>query len=672
MPITTQDAPKPLPAHGKEIYVAAFNSAYDGTCKERTDRDECASKIAWSAVKRDYKKVGDKWVAKAAHVEVELIITKASLQADGTMRWQGVASDTSQDLANDRTTLALFHDWIERIETGQSVDFLPPPRQPFLGLSHYPSLDGFGEAGTTDKMYMDGNRFKVGGQFNPTPVGRALFEAVRAEMDLIKRGQTPDAPIRISAAWWDIQHAHGDFKFTRPDLAAICPMCADGASRAFLKGQLDHFASTRVPMNPRTSLGLEEKSMAKVTRHDDAASIIDPELADELEKRAKEELVGKSATEADIGDALIVKADGDDTASAAVGDGGSQPDEAAVERAKMKTVAGKKFPAGDFLAVEDPDKPSTWHLQYARNGKPDHRLMGAAWAALHGGYRGQKYEGPDKSKAISKLKGIYKKEEMPLPTEKAMVEMFGQDYAVGVPEWKPFGGATSLVDADAFMKAQELEWEVQDNWSMLRAVIDNILNNDEEDFDVLGAVRQAVADFGDRVAALKANVSDAYLIQPALVKGATIMTEDTKPVTPVEGQIPAEGTPQNAAPASPGHAFWTDVQALLQGGGTREQMITEAQGALETLAAAVKNEIDAARPPNQVEELKAMLDAAIDAKISPLAEKLELLLVKQQPVAAPAAVPQQKSVTAPAPQYPAPVAKSPLTQMIRRSVGLSS
>jgi len=531
-----------------------------------------------------------------------------------------------------------------------------------LGLSHYPSLGGFGEAGVTDKMYVDGNRFKVGGQFNPTPLGKALFDAVRAELDLIKRGETPEDPIRISAAWWDIQHAHGDFKFTRTNLTDICPMCAD-APRAFLKGQLDHFASTRVPMNPRTSLGLEEKSMAKVTRHDDAASIVDPELADELEERAKEELVGKSATEAEATDALIIKADeepgpDDDTA---------QPDEPDVERAKTKTVAGKKFPASDFLVTEDPDKPSTWHLQYAKNGKPDHRLMGAAWAALHGGYRGKKYEGPDKSKAISKLKGVYKKEDMPLPTEKALVEMFGPE-AIAV-EWKPFGGATSLAEADDFMKAQELEWEVQDNWSMLRAVMDNILNNDEEGFDTLGAVRQAVAEFGDRVAALKANISDAYLLQPAIIKGATIMSEQ-EPIPAEEPTAPAEETPQNVNPASPGHAFWTDVQALLHGGGTRDQMISEAQGALESLAATVKNEIDAVRPPNTADELKAMLDSAIQAQIGPLAEKVELLLVKQQTPTAPAIVPQQKSITAPMPQYPAPVAKSPLTQMIRRSVGL--
>ncbi len=58
------------------------------------------------------------------------------------------------------------------------------------------------------------------------------------------------------------------------------------------------------------------------------------------------------------------------------------------------------------------------HLPTHSNGKPNHRLMGAAWAALHGGYRGNKYEGPDKQTAISKLKRLYRKEGLTPPSEK--------------------------------------------------------------------------------------------------------------------------------------------------------------------------------------------------------------------------------------------------------------
>ena len=58
------------------------------------------------------------------------------------------------------------------------------------------------------------------------------------------------------------------------------------------------------------------------------------------------------------------------------------------------------------------DKDGTGHLPV-----DDATHMGAAWAALHGGYRGNKYEGPDKSKAVAKLKAMYKAKGMDTPAE---------------------------------------------------------------------------------------------------------------------------------------------------------------------------------------------------------------------------------------------------------------
>ena len=55
------------------------------------------------------------------------------------------------------------------------------------------------------------------------------------------------------------------------------------------------------------------------------------------------------------------------------------------------------------------------HLPTTEDGKLSHRLMGAAWAALHGGYRGNKYEGPGKAQAIAKLKKLYAQEGMDTP-----------------------------------------------------------------------------------------------------------------------------------------------------------------------------------------------------------------------------------------------------------------
>jgi hypothetical protein len=62
------------------------------------------------------------------------------------------------------------------------------------------------------------------------------------------------------------------------------------------------------------------------------------------------------------------------------------------------------------------------HLPVSNSsGEPDHRLMGAAFAALHGGYRGNKYAGPNKAAAIAKLKAMYDSEKMAMPSESFFV-----------------------------------------------------------------------------------------------------------------------------------------------------------------------------------------------------------------------------------------------------------
>jgi len=91
----------------------------------------------------------------------------------------------------------------------------------------------------------------------------------------------------------------------------------------------------------------------------------------------------------------------------------------AADKAVTRTEADGEHPAGHYLVVEDPETVTTWHLRVrAVNGDPDHRLMGAAWAALHGGYRGNVYEGPGKAGAIRKLTAMYSAEGMDVPKEK--------------------------------------------------------------------------------------------------------------------------------------------------------------------------------------------------------------------------------------------------------------
>jgi len=58
-----------LPKHAQEIYQEAYNSAWEQYAdpdKRRGDasREEVSHKVAWSAVKKKYKKKDDRWVRK--------------------------------------------------------------------------------------------------------------------------------------------------------------------------------------------------------------------------------------------------------------------------------------------------------------------------------------------------------------------------------------------------------------------------------------------------------------------------------------------------------------------------------------------------------------------------------------------------------------------------------
>lgn len=60
---------KVLPGHAQEIYLAAFNSAWDtyANPKDRKgddSREVVAHKVAWSAVKQTYKKEDGRWVRR--------------------------------------------------------------------------------------------------------------------------------------------------------------------------------------------------------------------------------------------------------------------------------------------------------------------------------------------------------------------------------------------------------------------------------------------------------------------------------------------------------------------------------------------------------------------------------------------------------------------------------
>lgn len=54
-----------LPPHAQEIYVGAFNGAWDQYAWEGPAlREQTAHRVAWAAVKRKYVKLGDSWIVR--------------------------------------------------------------------------------------------------------------------------------------------------------------------------------------------------------------------------------------------------------------------------------------------------------------------------------------------------------------------------------------------------------------------------------------------------------------------------------------------------------------------------------------------------------------------------------------------------------------------------------
>jgi cation transport regulator len=67
---SVDDLPLPvrahLPPHAQEIYLAAFNSAWEQyASRGPAGRESTAHRVAWAAVKHSYQKVGERWIARA-------------------------------------------------------------------------------------------------------------------------------------------------------------------------------------------------------------------------------------------------------------------------------------------------------------------------------------------------------------------------------------------------------------------------------------------------------------------------------------------------------------------------------------------------------------------------------------------------------------------------------
>ncbi|WP_322514918.1 ChaB family protein [Rhodopseudomonas palustris] len=54
-----------LPLHAQEIYLVAFNSAFaEYADRGAEEQESTAHRVAWAAVKKQYRKQDERWVAR--------------------------------------------------------------------------------------------------------------------------------------------------------------------------------------------------------------------------------------------------------------------------------------------------------------------------------------------------------------------------------------------------------------------------------------------------------------------------------------------------------------------------------------------------------------------------------------------------------------------------------
>lgn len=264
-----------------QVWLDAYNAAWDGSCKDSETRDMCARSAANEAMENLRL---DKTLPT---VEFSMAVIKASYEkGSGKMCFRMVASDIEKDLYDTQMSMELFSDFTRRIEQNLPV---PEPfaeilhedgwngGMPYLSIAHYKSAGGRNVPGKFDKIYVDGKSLKATGELYDTNIGRATFRSLCTDL----YGQSEyEHKIRASIGFLDLKHSHGDFIFERKSLTDVCPQCSEGVgNKMFLAGQLLHIAMTREPVNPRTSM---EVDMAKVihSKREDAESVVGDEIVD--------------------------------------------------------------------------------------------------------------------------------------------------------------------------------------------------------------------------------------------------------------------------------------------------------------------------------------------------------------------------------------------------------
>ena len=484
------------------------------------------------------------------------VVLKTDVSA-GRVRWKATANSGEFDQQDDKFDESFFDDVVANfwaVQDAISYGLPTPPGfahpegmpVPQLDVAHYSfqlpkSERAKARVGMPIHTYRNNRKLVMKGNFETTPLGQAASKSVLEDEAGI---------IKTSIGVW-------------PDWNRV-ELLEDG-KRVFKGGAgvayLDHLALTAFPVDAQTEITAEGEMSKSLTARDDALTVIkDEKLVQELEAAA----TAKSETQPA---GSLIKA--------------------------SKTVDGKDYPASDFLVVEDSDKPSTWHLQVKESGKPNHTLMGGAYAALEspGGHRGQKYEGASKAEAVKKLKALYNSEKM---------------------DW-PGDAKKSDILKSITMGHMGTEFEPEETARILSAM-------DAQDFGLAQTEIQAAIDH------VKAKTAE----KPVAESIVTVTHETTtKDVTTVEKDKQADAidaqTAQLVAQAvTPAPAPSNDM-----GGPMYESLVksqSETADVLKTLAARVEALEKSIPNLGAINELATALNSTIEATKATEAQKVKAML----------------------------------------------
>ena len=415
-----------LPKDAKKIWESVYKTA-----KKDGDSVEKAAKKAWGAVKNAgwHKDKEGNWVKKSELIEFSMHITKASLDS-GIMRWAATNSDADWDSYNERMSLELYADFLEYIngekelaEEFKSIVYSDYWKggMPYLSISHYPDLNGKAVPGKPLEVFVDGIKLKAKGILFDSPLGHSVYRSLKED-----KNKNSEDKIRISIGFLDLAHKHGENGnvWVRQD-NSICLECLSGiGDKIYVKGCLVHLALTRVPVNKRTEMVLEEKAdmTKKKTRKEDAASIVGEEEATKIEMASQ---ISKQRS-----DVLVEMSDVTDEETKEL-----------IDETEGKTEIEESVNQENPVPVEETEKSDT----------------------------------------------------EPEEVEKAEPMM-------AEPMMLPYGGATSMKEAESYVSAQKEAIHLMDMWSVFSNVVWNIMDRSDVD-DKRAVLKKAVDEFKSALSA---------------------------------------------------------------------------------------------------------------------------------------------------------------------------